>query len=161
MKKVNGPARFLALVAFPVAVSLICGPAIAQDDGARTYWKGRAGTNVVSFQYLNMHLQASDALQFDPSHYIYPSADAEADIFVLSWARHMTLFNRPSILSANLIGGSVDVEFDTSITPPEFLPPGVVPGVSFSQSASGYGDPSVQLDVNLLGTPKIKQSSII
>jgi hypothetical protein len=67
----------------------------------------------------------------------------------------MTLFNKPSILSANLVGGSVDVKFDTAITPPEFLPPGVVPGTSLSQSASGYADPSVQLDVNLFGTPKL------
>jgi len=155
MKIANCPTRFLALVAFAVAASLISGPAIAQDDGARTYWKGRAGTNVMSVQYLNMHLQASDTLQFDPAHFIYPAADTEADIFVLSWARQMTLFDRPSILSVNVLGGSVDIDFDTTVTPPEFLPPGVVPGVSFSQSASGYGDPSVQLDVNLLGTPAI------
>jgi len=155
MKKVNCSARFLALTAFALAVPLISGPATAQDDGARTYWKGRAGTNVMSFQYLDMNLQASDALQFDPSHYIYPSADAEARIFLMSYARHMTLFDRPSILSVNVLGGSVDAKFDTAITPPEFLPPGVVPGVSFSQSASGYGDPSVQLDVNLFGTPKL------
>jgi len=155
MKIANCPACFLALVPFAVAASLISGPAIAQDDGARTYWKGRAGTNVMSVQYLNMHLQASDTLQFDPAHYIYPAADAEADIFVLSWARHMTLFERPSILSVHVIGGSVDIDFDTDLTPPEFLPPGVVPGISFSQSASGYGDPSVQLDVNLFGTPAI------
>ena len=155
MKKIDCSARFLALVACALAVPLISGPANAQDDGARTYWKGRAGTNVMSVQYLNMNLQASDALQFDPTHFIYPAADAEADIFVVSWARHMTLFNRPSILSANLIGGSVDVEFDTTITPPEFLPPGIVPGTSFSQSASGYADPSVQLDVNLFGTAPI------
>jgi hypothetical protein len=145
----------LALAAFAIAVPLISGPVIAQDDGARTYWKGRAGTNVMSVQYLNMNLQASDTLQFDPTHFIYPAADAEADIFVLSWARHLTLFDRPSILSANLMGGSVDVEFDTSVTPPEFLPPGVEPDFSFSQSASGYADPSVQLDVNLFGTPKL------
>jgi hypothetical protein len=137
MKKVNRSARFLALAAFAIAVPLISGPVIAQDDGARAYWKGRAGTNVMSFQYLDMNLQASDALQFDPSHYIYPSADAEAGIFLMTWARHMTLFDRPSILSVNVLGGSVDVEFDTAITPPEFLPPGVVPGISFSQSASG------------------------
>jgi hypothetical protein len=155
MKKVNCPTRFLALVSFTLAIALISGPVIAQDDGARTYWKGRAGTNVMSVQYLNMNLQASDTVQFDPSHYIYPAADVEADIFILSWARHMTLFDRPSILSANLVGGSVDVDFDTTITPPEFLPPGVVPGSSFSQSASGYADPSVQLDVNLFGTPKL------
>ncbi len=155
MKKVNYSARFLAFVASTLAIALISMPANAQDDGARTYWKGRAGTNVMSVQYLNMHLQASDALQFDPSHFIYPAADAEADIFILSWARHMTLFDRPSILSANIMGGSVDVQFDTTITPPEFLPPGVAPGASFSQSASGYADPSVQLDVNLFGTPKL------
>ena len=151
----NRRTRFLTLIAFPVALSLIGGPATAQDDGARSYWKGRAGTNVMSFQYLNMHLQASDALQFDPSHYIYPAADAEADIFIANWARHMTLFDRPSVLSVNLVGGSVDADFDTTLTPPEFLPPGIVPGVSLSQSASGYADPSVQLDMNLFGTPPI------
>ncbi len=155
MKTGNVRTRFLALIACPVALSLIGGPANAQDDGARAYWKGRAGTNVMSFQYLNMHLQASDAVQFDPSHFIYPSADVEADIFIASAARHMTLFNRPSVLSVNLVGGSIDVDFDTNLTPPEFLPPGVVPGVSLSQSASGYADPSVQLGVNLFGTPPL------
>jgi hypothetical protein len=128
---------------------------IAQDDGARTYWKGRAGTNVVSFQYLNMNMQASDTVQFDPSHYIYPSADAQADVFVANYARHMTLLGRPSILSFSVIGGSVDADISTSMTPPEFLPPDAVPGASFSQSSSGYADPSVQLDVNLVGTPAL------
>jgi hypothetical protein len=109
----------------------------------------------MSFQYLNMNLQASDALQFDPSHFIYPAADVEANIFIANWARHLTLLDRPSVFSVNLVGGSVDVDFDTNVTPPEFLPPGVVPGVSFSQSASGYADPSVQLDMNLFGTPPI------
>jgi hypothetical protein len=155
MKNGIGFTRYLALVSLAVATSLICGPANAQDDGARTYWKGRAGTNVMSVQYLNMDLQASDTVAFDPAHYIYPNADVEADILIASWARHMTLFDRPSILSANLIGGSVDADFDTTTTPPEFLPPGVVPGTSVSQSASGYADPSVQLDMNLLGTPAL------
>jgi len=154
MKKVNGPTRFLTFLAFTFAVLLISGPANAQDDGARTYWKGRSGTNAMSVQYLNMNLQASDAVAFDPSHYIYPNADTEANIFIASWARHMTLFDRPSILSANLVGGSVDVAFDATSAPPGFLPPGAsVP--SFSQSASGFADPSVQLDVNLFGTPKL------
>ena len=150
MQKGKASLRFLFTIAL-----LIAGQVNAQDDGARTYWKGKSGTNVVSVQYLNMSLQASDTLQFDPAHYLYPGADAEADIFILSWARHMTLFERPSVLSGNLMGGSVDVDFDASFTPPEFLPPGVSPGASFSQSASGYADPTVQLDVNLIGTPKI------
>ena len=155
MRLVNCSTRFLSLVVFVIAVPLISAPVIAQDDGARTYWKGRASTNVVSFQYLNMNMQATDTVQFDPSHYIYPSADAQADIFVANYARHMTLLGRPSILSFNVMGGSVDADISTSMTPPEFLPPGMVPGASFSQSASGYADPSVQLDVNLVGTPPI------
>jgi len=148
MKKVNCATRLLALAASLFAVALISGPANALDDGARTYWKGRAGTNAMSVQYLNMNLQATDAVAFDPSHYIYPNADTEADVFIASWARHMTLFDRPSIFSANVVGGSVDVAFDADV-PPDF------PDASGSQSASGFADPSVQLDVNLFGTPKL------
>jgi hypothetical protein len=126
------------------------GTALAVDDGARAYWKGRDGTNAISFQYLNLNLQASDTVQFDPAHFIYPNADVEANVMIATWARHMTLFNRPSVLSVNLAAGSVDVAVDTSLTPPGFLPPS--PGPSLHQSASGYADPSVQLDVNLVGT---------
>lgn len=129
--------------------------AIAVDDGARTYWKQRDGTDVVSFQYLNLNMQASDSQQFDPGQYIYPNSDAEANIMIASWAHHMTLFNRASLFAVNVGGGSVGVDVDTSFIPSDFLPPGVTPGSTFSQSASGYIDPSVQLDVNLFGTSSL------
>ena len=155
MKSRNKLTGLLAGIS-AAAVSLSFGrPAIAVDDGARAYWKLRDGTDVVSFQYLNLDMQTSDTQQFDPSQYIYPNSDAEADIVIASWARHMTLFNRPSSFALNFIGGSVDVDVDTSLVPPGFLPPGVTPGDSFSQSASGYGDPTLQLDVNLFGTPPL------
>ena len=155
MKSRNKLAGLLAGISVAAVFLSFGGPAIAVDDGARAYWKLRDGTDVVSFQYLNLDMQASDAQQFDPSQFIYPNADTEADVMIASWARHMTLFNRPSSLALNLIGGSVDVDVDTSLVPPGFLPPGVTPGNSFSQSASGYGDPTIQLDVNLLGTPPL------
>lgn len=155
MKSRNKLTGLLAGISVAAVILSFGGPAIAVDDGARAYWKLRDGTDVVSFQYLNLDMQASDAQQFDPSQFIYPNADAEADVMIASWARHMTLFNRPSSLALNLIGGSVDVDVDTSLAPPGFLPPGVTPGNSFSQSASGYGDPTIQLDINLLGTPPL------
>jgi hypothetical protein len=133
-------------------------PALATDDGARAYWKARDGTNVVSFQYLNLNMQASGAQQFDPSRYIYPNADAEANIMIASWARHMTLLNRPSSLAVNIAGGDVDLDVNTSLVPASFLPPGIAPGSSFSQSASGFADPNVQLDVNLFGTSQLKST---
>jgi hypothetical protein len=75
------------------------------------YWKGRDGTNVFSFQYLNLNAQASGAQQFDPAHFIYPNADTGANVMIANYARHFTLFNRASSFAVNLIGGSVDQVF--------------------------------------------------
>ena len=151
MKSRNTHTRLPAILTTIAIIFSFSGTALAVDDGARAYWKGRDGTNVVSFQYLNLNMQASDAKQFAPNLYIYPNADVEADIMIASWARHMTLFNRPSILSVNLAAGSVDVDASASLDSP-FVPPGELPGTAFSQSSSGYADPSVQLDINLAGT---------
>ena len=130
-----------------IAVMSLSNPAIAVDDGARTYWKQRDGTDIVSFQYLNLNMQAIDSQQFDPGQYIYPNSDVEASIVIASWAHHMTLFNRASIFAVNVGGGSVGADIDIPI---EFLPPGA--DTTFSQSASGYIDPSLQIDINLFGT---------
>jgi hypothetical protein len=102
-----------------------------------------------------LDLQASDSQQFAPGQYIYPNADAEATIFVANYVRHMTLFNRPSSYSLGIAGGSVDVNANTNV-PSQIVPPGITPGVAFSQSASGFADPSAQLVVNLFGTPPLK-----
>jgi hypothetical protein len=158
MKSGNRHNRLWAFLATLAIILLFSGPAIAVDDGARAYWKGRDGTNVVSFQYLNLNMQASGAQQFDPAHFIYPNADTEANVMIANYARHLTLFNRASSLAVNIVGGSVDLDVNTNLVPPGFLPPGVTPGDSLSQSASGYGDPSVQLDVNLFGTSQLKST---
>jgi hypothetical protein len=155
-KSGNRHTCLLAICITLTTILLFSGPVFAVDDGARAYWKGRDGTQVVSFQYLRWDIDASGSQQFAPGQYIYPNSDVEASIFMFSWARHMTLFNRPSSLAFNLAGGNVDVEVDTSSAPPQFLPPGV--GTSFSQSSSGYADPTIQLDVNLFGTPPLKSN---
>jgi len=131
MKTGNRHTGLLAFLVTLAIILLFSGPALAVDDGARAYWKGRAGTQGVSFQYLSLDLQASDSQQFAPGQYIYANADAEASIFVANYVRHMTLFNRPSSLSLAIAGGSVDINANTT-------------------------DPSAQLVVNLFGTPPLK-----
>ena len=121
----------IALFAAPVIIISLSGSALAVDDGARAYWKGKDGTQVVSFQILNLNMQASGVQQFAPGQYIYPNADVDASIFIFNWSRHMTLLNRPSSVTFNLVGGSVDADLNTSLTPPAFLPPGVAPGSTF------------------------------
>jgi len=158
MRTANTHVCLPAFMATLVILLLCSRPVLAVDDGARAYWKGREGANVVSFQYLNLDVQASDSQQFDPALFIYPNSDVNASIFIASYARHLTLFDRASSLSINLVGGSADLDANTSIIPPGFLPPGVGPGGTLRQSASGYGDPSVQLDVNLFGTSRLKSN---
>lgn len=156
MKTGNRHSRLPSLLVILLIILLSGGQAIAVDDGARAYWKGREGTHVVSFQYLRLDLQASDSQQFAPGQFIYPNSDVEASIFVANYARHMTLFNRASSLSLAIVGGAVDVDVNANIAPPQFLPPGVAPSSSFTESSAGYADPSAQLVVNLYGTPPLK-----
>ncbi len=155
MKTGNRHIGLPAFFATLVIILLFCGSAFAVDDGARAYWKGRAGTQGVSFQYLRLDLQASDSQQFAPGQYIYPNSDVEANIVIVNYLRHLTLFNRPSSISFGIAGGSVDLKSNAKV-PPQFVPPAITPGVTFNQSASGYADPILQLDVNLFGTPPLK-----
>ena len=155
MKTGKRHTRLSVLFATLAIILLFSGPVHAIDDGARAYWKGRAGTQGVSFQYLSLGLQASDSQQFAPGQYVYANADVEASIFIANYVRHMTLFNRPSSLSFAVAGGYVDVDVNTKAQS-QFVPPGITPGTAFSQSASGYADPSAQLVVNLFGTPPLK-----
>jgi hypothetical protein len=157
----NTENRYKWLWVFLVSLAFVFsffGTAFAVDDGARAYWKGREGTQAISFQYFNLNMQASGSQQFDPGQFIYPNTDAEADVISASWARHMTVFNRPSSLAVNLIGGSVDADISTGPIPVEFLPSGVIPGSTFTQSASGIADPTIQFDMNLFGTPRLKSN---
>lgn len=158
---INSGYKYIRLSIFCATLTIslsFFGTALAIDDGARAYWKGRDGTNVVSFQYLNLNMQASDTQQFDPSQFIYPNSDTEAHVMIATWARHMTLINRASSLTVNLIGGSVDLDADTSSMPSGFSPQGGTQGGSLHQSASGYADPTVQFDINLFGTSQLKST---
>jgi hypothetical protein len=149
----NGLRAFLAVLAI---ILLFSESALATDDGVRAYWKGRQGTRGFSFQQLSLDLQASDSQQFAPGQYIYPNADTEANIFIANYAHHLVLFNRQSSLLFGVAGGSIDIDIDAGLPlGSPLLPPGYT-GVAFNQSASGYADPVIQLDVNLFGTPPLK-----
>ena len=133
------------IVGFALAISffLAATPANAIDDGPRAYWKARDGANIVSTQYLSLDMQSSNSKMFDASAFIFPNADAEANIFLGSYARHFTLFDsRPSSISLNVMGGSADVDVNTTIVDSHFLPLGVARGATLRQSTSGWGDPS-------------------
>jgi hypothetical protein len=69
--------------------------------------------------------------------------------FTLPWVK------RPSVIAVNVIGGSVDLDVDTTL-PPGFEPPGITG--TFSESSAGFSDPNTQLTVNLYGTPPLRSN---
>jgi hypothetical protein len=155
MKNLNSyNGLVILLVTFAIIVSF-SGSTFAQDDGARAYWNARAGTHIVSFQYLPLSIGASGSKAFAPSLFIYPNSNININFFIGTWAHHLTLFNRPSAIAVNILGGSVGVNVNTNVSP-EFLPPGISPGTAISQSSSGFSDPNMQLVVNLFGTPPLR-----
>lgn len=129
----------------------------AQDDGARSYWNAREGTNVFSFQYLPMNMGASGSKVFAPGQFIYPNSDISANIVMATWAHHMTFLNKPSTFSVNIAGGNVGANFNANLSS-EILPPGIVPGTTFMQSSSGFADPNIAFTVNLFGTPRLSSN---
>lgn len=154
MKHINSYKRLVILI-LTISTILIFGKiTLAQDDGARAYWNARAGTHIVSFQYLPMSIGASDSKAFAPGQYIYPNSDIDVNIFIGTYVYHFTLFNTPSVFAFNVIGGKVGVDVNTNISS-EFLPPEITPGTAISQSSIGFSDPDIQLVVNLFGTPPL------
>jgi hypothetical protein len=123
-------ALALTLVALPTA-------ARAQGDGPRAYWKSLAGGSAVTFWAIDA---GGNANPFDHAHVVDPSADFEANMALLGVHRSLPLFGRSATASLLLPVGNLE---------------GTVSGVPISQaeSASGYGDPMLQLDVNLVGAP--------
>lgn len=114
--------------------------AIAQGDGPRTHWKEMlTGTNVISLTYMHA---SGNANPLDPAHTIVPGADFSADLVLVGYSRSFSLFDRTAVGSLLLPVGELDGE----TTGP----------MSLSDSARGFGDPVLQLDMNLFGAPAMQ-----
>jgi len=158
MKTGNKHTQRVTALAVAVIIVSLTGMAFAVDDGARAYWNAREGTQVVSFQYLRMDGDGSESQQFAPDQHIYPSAGVEGSLSILTWAQHFSLLGRAANFSVNVAGGNVDLDISANDAPAAILPAETVTGSSFSQSSSGYADPSMQIVVNLIGTSRLKSN---
>ena len=136
MKPNGWPSRLLLLLAMHLLSS---SAAFAQGDGARVYWHFLSGTNVVTFWPIQM---SANYNPLDPSRVIVPQADFEAKIAMLGYTKLLPLFGRAGSASLILPVGSLQ---------------GEVAGIPIArqQTGRGFGDPMLQLDVNLCGAPAI------
>jgi hypothetical protein len=113
---------------------------MAQGDGARFYWKGLMGANAVPVIASSM---GGNANPFDPSNRVVPGANFEATMTQAGYAKMLPLFKRSAMVSVILPMGriSTDVNINNTLT--------------VNTTARGYGDPLLQLTVNIIGPKAI------
>lgn len=127
----------LALALFAVVV--FPAPASAQVP-PRFYWKNLVGINALPVIYMNM---SGNANPIDPAHTIFPEASFDASIALAGYAKTFTVFNRSAMAAALLPMGNITGQ-------------GSILGRSISKSADGYGDPTLEFVINMIGPPPIK-----
>jgi hypothetical protein len=129
--------RFRLAVIFAFAVIL---PTLASAQvPPRFYWKSLMGSNAVPVIYQSL---SGNANPLDPAHVVSDNANFEADVAIVGYAKLLPLFDRPAMLAVLVPTGRVTAT-------------GTVAGNTINQSASGYGDPMVEFNINLIGPDPI------
>jgi hypothetical protein len=127
-----------APVAFILGLSH-AGSALAQVP-PRFYLDSLSGSNAVPVIFQSM---SGNANPVDPAHVVSADADIQAEVVVAGYARLFSLFDRSALAAVLLPMGHISGET-------------TVGALSFDKSASGFGDPMLELNVNVVGPPAIK-----
>ncbi len=144
MKNDNSPMKTVAWLWLAVATMLLMGvlcppQALAQVPG-RFYWKTLSNANAVPVIFNSL---SGNTNPFDPSHTVTPGASFDATMAIAGYARTFSLFDRAAMAAVLLPMGRISGEATAA-------------GRTFNQSASGFGDPMIEFDINLLGPPAQK-----
>lgn len=109
----------------------------------RFYWKSLSDSNAVPLILESIN---GNTNPFDPAHIVTPGANFSATMGIAGYARSFSILNRSATAAVILPMGRVSGDV-------------TVAGRTFSQSASGFGDPMLELSVNLIGPPAQKTLS--
>ena len=124
------------MIAFMAAGAM---PSSAQVP-PRFYWKSLVGGRAVPVIGMSM---SGNANPIDPAHTVSPEASFEATVVIAGYAHTFTLFDRSAMAAVlvpmgRLSGGAS------------------IFGRAFGEEASGYGDPLLEIDINLIGPEPIR-----
>jgi hypothetical protein len=130
------------MLALASAIGLVAlGPARASAQvPPRFYWKTLSSANAVPVIVNSM---SGNTNPFDPSHLITPGSNVDATLALVGYARTFSLFDRAALVAVIEPMGRISSEVTAA-------------GQSVSQAARGFGDPTLELDVNLIGRPAQK-----
>ena len=102
----------------------------------RFYWKTLQGTNAVPVIAMSV---TGNTNPLDPSHNFFdPSASLSADIAIAGFAKIMPFGNKAGMLAVLVPMGRIEGNF-----------------LAGGESSSGFGDPMIEFNMNLIGPPPI------
>ena len=133
--------RMRWVVATILAVGLLAGPQALAQVPARFYWKTLSGGNAVPLIFMSM---SGNTNPFDPAHMVTPGANFEATLALAGYAHTFALFDRAAMAAILVPMGRISGDV-------------TVAGKTVNQSASGFGDPMLEFDINILG-PKAQKN---
>jgi hypothetical protein len=132
----------LALASALALVALAALPASAQVP-ARFYWKTLSGANAVPLIFNSI---SGNTNPFDPAHVVVPGATVDGTLALAGYAHTFTLFDRAAMVAVLLPMGRLSGEIANADR-------------TVSSSARGFGDPTLELNVNLIG-PKAQKNLV-
>jgi hypothetical protein len=134
VSRASATRRSLALAAVLVLGALGATQASAQVP-ARFYWKTLSGANAVP---LIVNSMSGNSNPFDPSHLATPGANFDGTLVLAGYARTFTLFDRAAMVAGLVPMGRLSGEVTAA-------------GQAVQASARGFGDPTLEFDINILG----------
>jgi len=135
------PAWLRMVAATVFAIGAFAPPqALAQVPG-RFYWKTLSGASAVPLIFNSI---SGNTNPFDMGHTVTPGANFDATLAMTGFAHTFTLWDRSAMAAVILPMGRISGDV-------------TVAGSTATQSASGFGDPMLEFNLNLIG-PKAQKN---
>jgi len=144
-KTTNTQKRFAgsrAVAATLLTVGALCASQAQAQVPGRFYWKTLSGGSAVP---LIVESISGNTNPFDPSRLVSPGAEFDATMALGGYAQTFSVMDRAAMAAIILPMGRLSGEARTSH------------GTTVNQSASGFGDPMLEFNMNLIG-PKAQQN---
>ena len=135
------PAAWLRLAAATIlSLGALCPPQASAQVPARFYWKSLAGANAVPLIFNSI---SGNSNPFDPAHTVLPGSSIDASMAIAGFAHTFEVGNRAAMAAILVPMGRLSGQVTAA-------------GRTFNESASGFGDPMVELNLNVIG-PKAQK----
>jgi hypothetical protein len=136
VRSLMNPVAGLRSIALTLlVVGVLCPLQAMSQVPPRFYWKTLSGASAVPLIVTSM---SGNTNPFDPAHIVTPGAEFEGTLALVGYARTFALFDRAAMAAVLLPMGRISGDV-------------TVGGKAASQSVSGFGDPTVEFNLNLIG----------